>query len=71
MISGTRNFLGIEVNKEIQDGKFSAVLRPQMRIGVADNLLIGIVSGIPINRETQGLSSFLRIIYEPGHRPHH
>ncbi|MCH6199230.1 phosphoribosylformylglycinamidine synthase [Aquiflexum sp. LQ15W] len=71
MISGTRNFLGLEVNKEIQDGKFSAVLRPQMRIGVADNLLIGIVSGIPINRETQGLSSFLRIIYEPGHRPHH
>ncbi|MCH6233051.1 HAEPLYID family protein [Cognataquiflexum rubidum] len=70
MISGTRNFLGIEVNKEIQDGKFSAVLRPQMRIGVADNLLIGIVSGIPINRETQGLSSFLRIIYEPGHKPH-
>jgi hypothetical protein len=70
MIPGTRNFMGVEINKEIQDGQFSAVLRPQMRIGVADNLLIGIVSGIPINRETQGLSSFVRIIYEPGHRPH-
>jgi hypothetical protein len=55
MIPGTRNFMGLEINKEIQDGQFYAVLRPQMRIGIADNLLIGIVSGIPINRETQGL----------------
>jgi hypothetical protein len=70
MISGTRNFVGIEINKEIQNGQMTAVLRPQMRIGFAENFLIGIVSGIPINRETQGLSSFVRIIYEPGHKPH-
>lgn len=65
MLSGTRNFVGIEINKEIQNGQMTAVLRPQMRVGFAENFLIGIVSGIPINRETQGLSSFVRIIYEP------
>ena len=71
MISGTRNFIGIEVNKEIQNGKLTGVLRPQMRVGLAENLLIGIVTGIPFNRETQGLSSFLRLIYEPRHKVPH
>jgi hypothetical protein len=66
MISGTRNFVGMEINQEIADGKLFSVLRPQMRVGLAENLLVGIVTGIPLNREQQGLSSFLRIIYEPG-----
>lgn len=66
MISGTRNFVGMEINQEIADGRLFSVLRPQMRVGLAENLLVGIVTGIPLNREQQGLSSFLRIIYEPG-----
>ncbi|WP_373493928.1 HAEPLYID family protein [Aquiflexum sp.] len=66
MIAGTRNFIGIEVNKEIHNGKLEAVMRPQMRVGLAENLMIGIVTGIPINRAQEGLSSFIRIIYEPG-----
>lgn len=71
MIAGTRNFIGVEVNKEIQKGKLETVLRPQMRIGLAENLMIGIVTGIPINRERESLSSFVRIIYEPGFRTFH
>ena len=71
MITGTRNFLGIEFNKTVEGGDFDMVIRPQMRVGIADNLLIGIVTGIPINRENQRLSSFLRLIYEPGHTKHH
>lgn len=66
MITGTRNFIGLEVNKEIHQGKLETVLRPQMRVGLADNLLVGIVTGIPINRGQEGMSSFVRIIYEPG-----
>jgi hypothetical protein len=65
MISGTRNFIGIEINKEVQAGKMSMVLRPQMRVGVAHNFLIGIVTGIPISRENERFSTFLRVIYEP------
>lgn len=67
MIPGTRNFIGIEFNKAIASDDFDMTIRPQMRVGVADNLLIGIVTGIPINRENERFSSFLRLIYEPGH----
>ena len=70
MISGTRNFIGIEVNQEADHKSTHTVLRPQMRVGIADNLLIGIVAGIPINRSSERLSSFVRLIYEPGHKVH-
>jgi len=68
MISGTRNFIGVEFNKELNNkGDFDMVMRPQMRLGVTDNLLIGIVTGIPLARENERFSTFLRVIYEPGH----
>jgi hypothetical protein len=65
MIPGTRNFIGLEFNKEINNADFYMTIRPQMRVEITDNLLIGIVTGIPINRENQRFSSFLRLIYEP------
>lgn len=68
MIDGTRNFIGIEFNKELFEGDFTMTIRPQMRVGIADNLLIGIVSGIPVNKDVERLSAFLRLIYEPGHK---
>lgn len=68
MISGTRNFIGIEFNKEFSRGDFGMTIRPQMRLGIADNLLIGIVAGIPIEREQERFSTFFRLIYEPKHR---
>ncbi|WP_143962508.1 HAEPLYID family protein [Litoribacter populi] len=71
MITGTRNFIGLEVNKEIVNNKLLTVMRPQMRVALAENLMVGIVSGIPINTEVQGLSSFVRIIYEPGFKTMH
>lgn len=43
-------------------------IRPQMRLGIADNLLIGIITGIPISRENERFSFFLRIIYELSHK---
>ncbi|WP_426060199.1 HAEPLYID family protein [Hymenobacter sp. B1770] len=68
MIDGTRNFIGVEFNKELGRNDFDMTIRPQMRVGLADNLLIGIVTGIPIKRENERFSSFLRLIYEPGHK---
>ena len=68
MIPGTRNFIGIEYNKEITRNDFDMTIRPQLRVSVADNLLIGIVTGIPIRRETERYSTFLRLIYEPKHK---
>lgn len=68
MISGTRNFIGVEFNKIFEKGDFDMTMRPQMRLGIADNLLIGIVVGIPVSRENERLSSFVRLIWEPGHK---
>ncbi len=67
MISGTRNFIGMEFNQETNKNDFDMTIRPQMRVGITENLLIGIVTGIPINRENERFSSFLRLIYEPEH----
>lgn len=68
MISGTRNFIGIEFNKTLNQGNFDMIIRPQMRVGIADNLMVGIVAGVPVSRESERLSSFLRLIWEPGHK---
>lgn len=68
MISGTRNFIGLEFNQTVQNGFYDMVIRPQMRLGIADNFLIGIVGGIPVNRSSERLSSFIRVIWEPGHK---
>ncbi|WP_416439371.1 HAEPLYID family protein [Phnomibacter sp. MR] len=71
MLPGTRNFIGIEVNAASQTNDLDVTIRPQMRLSISDNLLIGIVAGIPVKRENQRLSSFARIIYEPGHKHRH
>ena len=67
MISGTRNFIGVEINKYFSQEHTNITLRPQMRLGISDNFLIGIVAGIPVSRENERLSTFLRLIWEPGH----
>lgn len=68
MITGTRNFIGIEFNQTLDNVDFDMTIRPQMRLGIADNLLIGIIVGIPVSRENERLSSFVRLIWEPGHK---
>lgn len=68
MIPGTRNFLGLEMNKSLWPGDFDMTIRPQMRLSVTDGLLVGIVTGIPIERENERFSTFIRLIYEPGHK---
>lgn len=70
MIPGTRNFIGMEFNKEFTHNDFDMTIRPQLRVSVADNLLVGIVAGIPVQRENERFSSFLRLIWEPGNKHH-
>jgi hypothetical protein len=67
MIPGTRNFVGVEFNKAVEDGDFDMTIRPQMRLGIAENLMVGIVAGIPVSRENERFSSFARLIWEPKH----
>lgn len=70
MITGTRNFVGLEINKQYAHKDFDMTLRPQLRVAIAENLLVGIVAGIPVQREQERFSSFVRVIWEPGTRPH-
>lgn len=68
MVPGTRNFIGLEFNKQFQRGDFDGTLRPQMRVSLTDNILVGIVTGIPVSREEERFSMFTRLIWEPGHK---
>lgn len=68
MIPGTRNFIGLEFNKQLEKQDFDMTIRPQMRVEVSNSLLIGIVTGVPISRENERFSTFLRLIYEPKHK---
>ena len=65
MIPGTRNFIGLEVNKIWDKNGFKYTFRPQMRLGIADNLLVGVVVGVPFNQPDKYASTFFRIIWEP------
>lgn len=67
MIKGTRNFVGVEFNKSIKKNDFDMTVRPQLRLSMADNMILGIVVGVPIEREKERFSGFLRWIYEPSH----
>ena len=67
MIPRSKNFIGVEFNKEFSSTDFDMTIRPQLRLAVADNLMVGIVTGIPVKRENERFSSFLRFIYEPKH----
>lgn len=68
MIPGTRNFVGLEVNKQWGGRNFDATFRPQLRLGISEHLLVGIVAAIPASVERERFGSFLRLIYEPPHR---
>lgn len=68
MITGTRNFIGVEFNQAIDNKELKTILRPQMRVGISENLMVGIVAGIPVQKGNERLSSFVRLIYEPRHK---
>lgn len=68
MIPQSRNFLGVELNMEFMGTNFEMVIRPQMRVVIHESLMIGIVQGIPVSKDRERLSSFLRLIYEPRHK---
>jgi hypothetical protein len=65
MIPGTGNFAGLEYNQYFGGEKYHGVLRPQIRLDINEHLLLGIVTGIPLDRTEERFSFFMRLIYEP------
>ena len=44
------------------------VLRPQMRVALNNSTVLGMLVGVPTNTKHEGLSGFIRLIYEPPHK---
>ena len=65
MIPNTRNFVGIELNQSTTGSDLDLTMRPQMRLGIAENFLVGIVTGIPLARENERFIMFTLLIWEP------
>lgn len=63
-IPKTKNFIGIECNQEIRQGKQTFTLRPQVKIQISKNLAAGLVAGLPVAQKEERVSTFVRIIYE-------
>lgn len=64
-IPHSKHFIGVELNKAISQGQLEMTIRPQVKVKLSQNLAIGFVTGFPIHKSSEGLSSFFRIIYEP------
>ncbi|KAA6439381.1 phosphoribosylformylglycinamidine synthase [Dyadobacter flavalbus] len=62
------NFVGVEVNDEFSSMSRHTVLRPQMKLVLSSNLALGLVTGIPTNFRTDGMSFMARVIFEPKSR---
>jgi len=65
MFTGSKNFVGLEVNQHINHNGLSLVLRPQVRVTLSKQLALGFVTGIPVLGKEEGMSMFCRLIYEP------
>jgi hypothetical protein len=67
------HFVGVEVNDEASASghhtvNHHTVIRPQMKLVLASNLALGLVTGIPTNFRNNGMSFMARIIFEPKRR---
>lgn len=60
-------FLGVELYQYQNGPQREQTIRPQIRLALKSNVLIGLVSNIPL-RGSEGASSFIRLIYEPRRR---
>lgn len=64
MIPATENFVGVELNEEIDRSGFVMTIRPQVKIMINEHLAVGFVAAFPVNRNNEGAGSFFRVIYE-------
>ena len=67
MIEGSKNFIGVELNNSFDKKDFDLTIRPQMRLVLSEQTMVGVVVGVPVKKENEKMSAFLRIIWEPKH----
>lgn len=60
----TDHFIGIEVNQEISSAGVQTTLHPQIKLGLSNELAIGMAVGWPLSGHDKAMSSFCRLIYQ-------
>lgn len=66
VLPNSKNFIGLENNMDIDREGFHYTLRPQVKLAIQHNLMIGLVTGIPITKHNgTNLDVMTRIIWEP------
>lgn len=63
-LSKTNHFIGVELNKTIEDSALQMYIRPQISYEFTDNLTLGVAIGIPTGIKDDKWNGFLRISYE-------
>lgn len=58
------HYVGVEFNKEISEGSFEMVIRPQLTLELGSKLNLGAAFGVPVAIEDSKWSGFLRVAYE-------
>lgn len=58
------HYVGVEFNKEISEGSFEMVIRPQLTLQLGSKLNLGAALGVPVAIEGSKWSGFLRVAYE-------
>ena len=62
----SKNFIGLENNMDLDKDGLHYTLRPQLKLAIQHNLMIGLVTGIPITKNNEtNLDVMTRIIWEP------
>jgi hypothetical protein len=64
VLPGTKNFVGIEFNKEMERSHFKMMFRPQVKMALTSTSSVGIALGIPAGRNERDLDVLVRWIYE-------
>ena len=68
VLPGITSFIGLETNLEFSGRETSVVFRPQVKFRVSKSVSVGWVTGIPTDLKNTGISSMIRLIWEPQKR---
>lgn len=58
------HFVGIELNKSLEEGDFEMMIRPQLILEISDSFSLGSTIGIPLSIPETRWTAFLRLAYE-------
>lgn len=70
MVTGTRNYIGLEMNHEFNTTGSYLTFRPQMRLEINSQIMLGVVTTLPVASKFDRMGAFFRLIYEPHWRAH-